>query len=358
MKPIAKDKIVRIGIIFIFVALYLLVSLISTLHSIEFFALSNPSRAMSITLAVAFEIGAAASLASLIILHKMNKFLVWSLFLVLTSMQAMSNAYFAYVNLSDYQGWIELFNLVDLEIISQKRILAIISGAILPLVALGFIKSLVDYIKPDEYIDDHTPRYKSKEDETDKEVIQINEEIDNEPETRDVEDNKNIIIEEIKEPVKDLFESTIEEIKEPVKDEIIVPEKKKQVQKKKAKKVKVEVEVKQEKEPEIDPEKVIIRDPILIREDKDKPEKVKIKKTNGVITEPYDKILKTIEEKSNLINSDSSEEVLNAELEAQLNMIKNDKGEIDRELLKNIYGEDIPKILKHYFNTMDKKNKK
>jgi hypothetical protein len=34
------------------------------------------------------------------------------------------------------------------EEIFQKRILSIVSGAILPIVALGFIKSLVDYIRP------------------------------------------------------------------------------------------------------------------------------------------------------------------------------------------------------------------
>ena len=80
----------------------------------------------------------------------MNKGIVWTLFFTLTAMQAMGNAYFAYVHLVDYQAWVELFGLVDSEIIEQKRILSIVSGAILPLVALGFIKSLVDYIKPDE----------------------------------------------------------------------------------------------------------------------------------------------------------------------------------------------------------------
>jgi hypothetical protein len=62
--------------------------------------------------------------------------------------------YYAYTNIKDYQGWVELFNLVEWEPIAQKRLLAGVSGAILPLVALGFIKSLVDYIKPE---DDATP---------------------------------------------------------------------------------------------------------------------------------------------------------------------------------------------------------
>lgn len=132
-----------------FVTLYLLVSVISTIHVIEFFELSNP-RWLAISLAIAFEVGAAASLASLITLEKMNKGIVWGLFIILTAMQAMGNTYYAFTHLSNFQGWIELFGLVDEELIYQKRILSIVSGAILPIVALGFIKSLVDYIKPDE----------------------------------------------------------------------------------------------------------------------------------------------------------------------------------------------------------------
>lgn len=132
-----------------FITLYLLVSVISTIHVIEFFELSNP-RWLAISLAIAFELGAAASLASLITLEKMNKGIVWGLFIILTGMQAMGNTYYAFTHLLNFQGWIELFGLVDEELIYQKRVLSIVSGAILPIVALGFIKSLVDYIKPDD----------------------------------------------------------------------------------------------------------------------------------------------------------------------------------------------------------------
>lgn len=142
-----KDKILRGFIIGIFVSLYLLVSIISTIHVVDFFELSNP-RWMAITLAVGFEIGAAASLASLIIMDKMNKTLVWSLFITITAMQINGNLYYAFINMQDYQNWVELFNLVEWEELEKKRLLSAVSGAILPLVALGFIKSLVDYIKP------------------------------------------------------------------------------------------------------------------------------------------------------------------------------------------------------------------
>lgn len=142
-----SKKATKIFIIGTFVTLYLLVSVISTIHVIDFFSMSNP-KWLAISLAIAFEVGAAASLASIITLDKMNKGIVWSLFILLTAMQAMGNTYYTYVHLKDFQGWIELFGLVEEELIYQKRVLSIVSGAILPIVALGFIKSLVDYIKP------------------------------------------------------------------------------------------------------------------------------------------------------------------------------------------------------------------
>lgn len=142
-----SKKATHIFIIGTFVTLYLLVSVISTIHVIDFFSMSNP-KWLAISLAIAFEVGAAASLASIITLEKMNKGIVWGLFLLLTAMQAMGNTYYTYVHLNDFKAWIELFGLIDEELIYQKRVLSIVSGAILPIVALGFIKSLVDYIRP------------------------------------------------------------------------------------------------------------------------------------------------------------------------------------------------------------------
>jgi hypothetical protein len=118
------------------------------INSVDFFNLSH-SGVLSWSLAVGFELGAAASLAAIIILDKTSKFMVWGLFLLLTCFQMMANSYHAYSHLTDYQAWIELFGLTDEEPIAQKRILSIVSGAVLPLVALGFIKSLTDYIKPE-----------------------------------------------------------------------------------------------------------------------------------------------------------------------------------------------------------------
>jgi hypothetical protein len=144
-----KESAVKYFIIGTFVMLYTIVSVISTIHVIDFFRLSNPDW-LAISLAIAFEIGAAASLASLIALKKMNQALVWTLFIILTFMQMMGNTFFAFTHLHDYQGWVDLFGLSEEDPIFQKRVLSVISGAILPVVALGFIKSLVDYIRPDD----------------------------------------------------------------------------------------------------------------------------------------------------------------------------------------------------------------
>jgi hypothetical protein len=191
-----NKKITSYFIIGTFVGLYLIVSAISTVHVINFFELSNP-KWLAISLALAFEIGAAASLSSLIILDKTNKFLVWMLFIILTLMQAMGNTYYAYTHLSDFKSWVELFGMVDEDLIYQKRILSLISGAILPLVSLGFIKSLVDYIKPAEINQDEIGI------EADQEPIIPQEEISTEPginqdeqlEETDITHDESVILE-------------------------------------------------------------------------------------------------------------------------------------------------------------------
>jgi len=144
-----NNNLTKYGIISVFITLYLIVSTISMIHSIDFFGLSN-SNGMALALATAFEIGQVAALCGILILDKANRFVIWSLFLLLTSMQIMSNVYFSFKYLGDYSQWAELFGLGEEEPLFQKRMLAIISGGVLPVVALGFIKSLVDYLRPTE----------------------------------------------------------------------------------------------------------------------------------------------------------------------------------------------------------------
>lgn len=216
------NKIVHWFIITTFVSLYAIVSIISTIHVIDFFSLSNPSW-LAISLAIAFEIGAAASLSSLIIMDKMNKSLVWGLFFILTAMQMMGNTYYAFGHLQDYNSWVELFGLVDEDPLYQKRILAIISGAILPLVALGFIKSLVDYIKPEkESTEDNIKNGVSVEAPVEKFENYQSEELEEDFadwERASLEDFIDEYPDEVFEPIEDALGI---EVKEPVTEETLI----------------------------------------------------------------------------------------------------------------------------------------
>ncbi|MBC8146937.1 MAG: hypothetical protein H8E98_02995 [Bacteroidetes bacterium] len=171
-----KERLVHYFVITIFGMLYAFIATISSIHVVDFFELSN-NLAMSICLAVAFEMGAAASLASVVVLDKMNKTLIWSLFILLTAFQCIGNVYYAYVHLEDFRYWIELFGLNTEPLIVQKRIISTVSGAILPIVALGFIKALVDYIKPSENIEKEDSK-KQFEDKNQEEIESANEEDD------------------------------------------------------------------------------------------------------------------------------------------------------------------------------------
>lgn len=195
-----------------FVSLYLMVSVISTIHVIDFFELSNPYW-LAVTLAIAFELGAAASLASLIVLDKMNKTLVWALFITITLMQMQGNMYYAFKNIENYETWSQLFNLIEEDPLYQKRILAFVSGAILPLVALGFIKSLVDYIKPeavsvvnDQITDAVTTEYPLEE---------------------KIEDMRNVVdsYDNLKEEINEWEQASLEDyIEEPIQEEPSIEE--------------------------------------------------------------------------------------------------------------------------------------
>lgn len=137
-------KSISIGI---FTFLYFFVSIISTIHVVEFFQLSNQLY-MSWMLSMAFEIGAAASLASIIFLKDLNKTVVWGLFLILTAFQAAGNTYYSFLHAHDFNAWMQLFGLGEEDVIFQKRVLAIVSGAILPIIALGYIHVTTKILDP------------------------------------------------------------------------------------------------------------------------------------------------------------------------------------------------------------------
>jgi hypothetical protein len=230
-----KNKLVHRSIIATFVSLYLLVSIISTIHVIEFFKLSNPQW-LAISLAIAFELGAAASLASLVILDKMNKTLVWMLFGTITLMQMQGNMYYAFVHMENFQGWSELFGLIEEDVVYQKRVLSAVSGAILPLVALGFVKSLVDYIKPEPQVEavaeevakiEETPVETKEEIYTQENLEEMKEwevtlmdGLEEEPETEERDEDHELDL-ALNEMIEDLQEEELPQTEEPANEETL-----------------------------------------------------------------------------------------------------------------------------------------
>ncbi len=237
-----KNKIVHTGIIAIFCSLYFLVATISMINSVAFFNLSHEGF-MSWSLAIGFELGAAASLGAIIILEKTNRAMVWGLFLLLTTFQMMANSFHAYINLEEYMGWIELFGLQEEEPLFQKRVLAIISGAVLPLVALGFIKSLVDYIRPDKKEDMNKEKLNDSDEDWDEDhaLDQVMNQM-----VEDLDDDDLELDEQIDLAVKMIHEEDDKEVKDKVGKVTIDPK-----------------QVKSEKE--IDTNRIAIRKGILPR---------------------------------------------------------------------------------------------
>lgn len=165
-----------------FLLVPLIVSVVSTIHVINFFELSN-YKALAITLAIAFEIGALSALAGLVALDKINKNVVWFIFCILTAYQMMGNSYFAYDYMSNrmigfpnlIKNWTELFGFSSDpdDLIVVKRIIAVVSGAILPIVSLSFLDLSVDYIQKSTGVKLNRPIGKDKEIKKEEEISEL-----------------------------------------------------------------------------------------------------------------------------------------------------------------------------------------
>jgi hypothetical protein len=163
-----------------FLAVPALSSLISTIHIITFFGLGNMTW-MAIILALAFEIGSIASLMTLAVLDKINRFAVWFIFVVLVAMQMLGNVYYTYDYISQAMAtnpqWIDSFiDLVEmmtmqkLEQRTTKFILSLLIGLPIPIISLAFLKSVSDYLKPEE-------KTKSTEKQLEELVVDTNDEV-------------------------------------------------------------------------------------------------------------------------------------------------------------------------------------
>lgn len=229
-----------------FLAVPALSSLISTIHIITFFGLGNMSW-MAIILALAFEIGSIASLMTLTVLDKVNRFAVWFIFFVLVVMQMLGNVYYTYDFISHAMAsnpqWIDSFiDLVEmmtmqkLEQRTTKFILSLLIGLPIPIISLAFLKSVSDYLKPESNVQDKVEVIEESK-ENKKEVIEPEEKIESEEEV-EIEEKEEELEESLKpisfsgvnEQITDAvtqvekIEETQEISEDVVESEVIIPE--------------------------------------------------------------------------------------------------------------------------------------
>lgn len=137
------------ALIILFSLLYIAVGFVSTYHAISFFAISNENW-LAIILAIAFEIGQAAVLFSLLT-SKSKKMMPWVLMSVLTLVQVLGNVYSSYsymiINNPDQVKYFTdsvLFYLQDPDPQVNQVMISYITGAILPIVSLCMTSMVVD----------------------------------------------------------------------------------------------------------------------------------------------------------------------------------------------------------------------
>ena len=149
-----NQKVLHKVFIWGFLFLYLLVALISFCHAVQFFGIGNV-KWMSISLAFAFELGLALSLASILLSDKNKKqTLPWILMITLTAVLVVGNVYsvFRYISVSDvdYYQYLAKPLLFFIEEVDENTIQIIVSwimGAILPIVALMMTDMVANNIK-------------------------------------------------------------------------------------------------------------------------------------------------------------------------------------------------------------------
>ena len=130
----------------------LLVAFVSISHVTSFYGLTNPF-SWAIYLSVAIEIAALGALAG--ISANMGRF-VYVPFLIVTFIQFVGNFFYSYshinINSQDFKDWVDMISgfleplgVDPADITSHRRILAFITGGLIPFISLTFAHMLIVY---------------------------------------------------------------------------------------------------------------------------------------------------------------------------------------------------------------------
>lgn len=144
------------ALLVLFSLLYLAVGFVSTYHAIEFFTLSNATW-LAVILAIAFEVGQAAVLFSLLTSKDKSKIMPWILMLMLTIVQVLGNVFSSYSWMVQHNpDMIQYFTESVLFFVQNPNpkfnqvMVSYITGAILPIVSLCMTSMVVDVLEKDD----------------------------------------------------------------------------------------------------------------------------------------------------------------------------------------------------------------
>ena len=213
--------------IILFIILYAFVAIVSGIHGFAFFGLANVPL-LAIMLAVAFEMGQAAVLFSILTdASQRKKIMPWILMIILTIVQVMGNVFNSYRYLilnagEDLRFFKEpIFIWTDIPDAQANVILSFIQGAILPIVALlltsmvaGFLNKKEDETVEYEYEEEPVGETEEVVEETPQEEPTQEEELILEDEASEDENNdipENVISEPVDEPENERQENYKEE---------------------------------------------------------------------------------------------------------------------------------------------------
>lgn len=153
LKKIDKNKLLYSGLIFTFIILYGATAFVSWYHSITFFNISNETW-LSVLLSFVAEVGQASVLFSILLTANKNKILPWAIMIILTSLQVIGNVVstYKYIVTSNTEDFLYFQNSILFWVETGspelfKVIIAWISGALLPIIALSMTSLVAQNMK-------------------------------------------------------------------------------------------------------------------------------------------------------------------------------------------------------------------
>lgn len=190
-----KSSLIRKIVIGTFLSVPAISSIISTIHLIDLFNLGNPTW-LSILLAVTFELGSIASLLAISVIEKIKVGAIWFIFFILSGLQIIGNVYYSYSFTSDQllsnptflTNFMDLFSFITGDEMKDVKIfLSCIIGIPIPLIALFFLKSNIDYLKPE----------KTKKEDPKQEILEVEEPKKEEQKTKKAILKKDVKVEDV-----------------------------------------------------------------------------------------------------------------------------------------------------------------